>query len=68
MLIQIECFTKQSQICYIIFEQPIELLLVNNELMNEMLLHCITPNNNNTLIRNINVIEISNLLRKFVVW
>ena len=38
--------TKISRLCYGMFEQPIELSLVEVELMSKMLLHYVNPNNN----------------------
>ena len=43
--------TEQSHLCFIMSEQPIELLLVKIKLMSETLLHCVTPNNNTLLER-----------------
>jgi hypothetical protein len=41
-----ECFTNQSHLCFVMFEQPIELSLVENALMSWTLLYCVTSNSN----------------------
>ena len=45
-LLGMSCSTKQSHLCSIMFEQPLELLLVKIKLMSKMLLHCISLNSN----------------------
>ena len=39
-------YDKHNYLCCVMSKQHIEVLLVEIEVMNEMLLHCITPYNN----------------------
>ena len=43
-LLIISCFIKQSRLCSIMFEQPIQLLLVQDDLVSKKFLHCIILN------------------------
>ena len=45
-LMRVQYFTKKSHLCFIVSEQPIEVLLVKFELMSKTILHCVTPDSN----------------------